>query len=226
MDSVNKIKRTSQGRRRIEIKKIELRNHQQVTFSKRTGLIKKAGELCVLCGAEIGIIVFSQAGKVFTFGHLSIEAIIDGFINGRNHPESTISNHIPFDQFNQNYTDLEAPKQIELEKKKGFINGRNHHNHILFDQFNQNLTNLEALKQIELEKKKEFETEKGDQPMLGDGSASDHQFWWDESIEDMGMKELEQFMLSLQELKKNVDMKADKVMLDTSDFSAVPGHEL
>ncbi|KAK6942879.1 Transcription factor, MADS-box [Dillenia turbinata] len=188
MDSVNKIKRTSQGRRKIEIKKIELKNHQQVTFSKRrTGLFKKAGELCVLCGAEIGIIVFSQAGKVFTFGHPSIEAIIDRFINGRNHPESTFTNHILFDQFNQNYTDLEALKQIELEKKK------------------------------------EFKTDKGDQPMLGDGSDPDHQFWWDEPIEDMGVEELEQFMLSLEELKKNVDMKADKVMLETSTSQQFPG---
>nr|GEV25635.1 agamous-like MADS-box protein AGL62 [Tanacetum cinerariifolium] len=44
----NMNKKTSQGRKKIEIKKIEENSSRQVTFSKRrNGLFKKAAELCV-----------------------------------------------------------------------------------------------------------------------------------------------------------------------------------
>uniref|UniRef100_A0A3Q7G302 MADS-box domain-containing protein n=1 Tax=Solanum lycopersicum TaxID=4081 RepID=A0A3Q7G302_SOLLC len=49
----------------------------RVTFSKhRVGLFKKASKLCMLCGAEISIVVFSPNGKVFSFGHLSMDTLI------------------------------------------------------------------------------------------------------------------------------------------------------
>ncbi|CAH8365145.1 unnamed protein product [Eruca vesicaria subsp. sativa] len=53
------------GRGKIEIKRIENRTSRQVTFSKRrSGLMKKAHELSVLCDAHIGLIVFSATGKL------------------------------------------------------------------------------------------------------------------------------------------------------------------
>ncbi|RVX10733.1 Agamous-like MADS-box protein AGL62 [Vitis vinifera] len=56
--TVNSRKNT--GRKKIEIRKIEKKSSLEVTFSKRrAGLFKKAGELCVLCGAEAAVIVFS-----------------------------------------------------------------------------------------------------------------------------------------------------------------------
>lgn len=56
------------GRGKIEIKKIENANSRQVTFSKRrTGLLKKAHELSVLCDAEVAVIIFSNTGKLFEF---------------------------------------------------------------------------------------------------------------------------------------------------------------
>jgi len=58
------------GRKKIEIKKIEKSTNKQVTFSKRrTGLFKKASELCILCDVSVAIIVFSPAEKLFCFGH-------------------------------------------------------------------------------------------------------------------------------------------------------------
>ncbi|WMV51111.1 hypothetical protein MTR67_044496 [Solanum verrucosum] len=52
------------GRQMIKIAKIDVNNHLQVTFSKRcSGLFKKAGELCTLCGVEIAIIIFSHSRK-------------------------------------------------------------------------------------------------------------------------------------------------------------------
>ncbi|KAK9287436.1 hypothetical protein L1049_015857 [Liquidambar formosana] len=55
-------------RKKIPIKKIVNTTARQVTFSKRRrGLFKKAHELSTLCDAEIALIVFSAAGKVFDY---------------------------------------------------------------------------------------------------------------------------------------------------------------
>ena len=56
------------GRRKIEIKKIESKDRLMVTFSKRrAGLFKKAQQLSQLSGATVAVLVFSPAGKPFTF---------------------------------------------------------------------------------------------------------------------------------------------------------------
>ncbi|RVW40805.1 Agamous-like MADS-box protein AGL15 [Vitis vinifera] len=60
------------GRGKIEIKKIENANSRQVTFSKRrVGLLKKASELAILCDAQVGVIIFSNTGKLFEFSSTS-----------------------------------------------------------------------------------------------------------------------------------------------------------
>ncbi|XP_062149453.1 agamous-like MADS-box protein FUL-L isoform X1 [Alnus glutinosa] len=49
-------------------RRIENKISRQVTFSKRrTGLLKKAHEISVLCDAEVALIVFSTKGKLFEF---------------------------------------------------------------------------------------------------------------------------------------------------------------
>ncbi|TXG48054.1 hypothetical protein EZV62_027348 [Acer yangbiense] len=59
----------TKGSQKIEIKKLEDKNSLQVTFSKRrSGLFNKAMELSVLCGVEVGIVVFSPNGKMFVIG--------------------------------------------------------------------------------------------------------------------------------------------------------------
>ncbi|KAL6333580.1 hypothetical protein AAG906_028765 [Vitis piasezkii] len=68
MEVANVNSRKNMGRKKIEIRKIEKKSSLEVTFSKRrTGLFKKAGELCVLCGAEAAVIVFSPGGRAFVF---------------------------------------------------------------------------------------------------------------------------------------------------------------
>ncbi|XP_020684082.2 agamous-like MADS-box protein AGL29, partial [Dendrobium catenatum] len=76
-------KRQSMGRQKIAMKRIENEEARQVCFSKRRmGLFKKATELSILCGAEIGIVVFSPAGKPFSFGHPSLDYITKRFLGG------------------------------------------------------------------------------------------------------------------------------------------------
>lgn len=69
------------GRQKIEIKPIRRPEAKHVCFSKRRlGLFKKATELCVLSGARLAIVVFSPAGKPYSFGHPSVNAVIDRFL--------------------------------------------------------------------------------------------------------------------------------------------------
>ncbi|KAJ1388550.1 hypothetical protein SESBI_39045 [Sesbania bispinosa] len=56
------------GRGRVQLKRIENKINRQVTFSKRrSGLLKKANEISVLCDAEVALIVFSTKGKLFQY---------------------------------------------------------------------------------------------------------------------------------------------------------------
>ncbi|GFZ09422.1 K-box region and MADS-box transcription factor family protein [Actinidia rufa] len=77
-------KKTTRGRQRIEIKKIQKRSQLQVTFSKRrAGLFKKARELSVLCGVDMVVIAMSPAGNVFALASPSADAVVNRFL-GRN----------------------------------------------------------------------------------------------------------------------------------------------
>lgn len=81
--------RKSKGRQKLEMVKIPKESNLLVTFSKRRyGVFKKASELATLCGAEITLIVFSPGKKVFSFGHPSVETVIDRFFT-RNPPPTS-----------------------------------------------------------------------------------------------------------------------------------------
>lgn len=60
--------RGEMGRKKIEVKLIEDRCNRHVTFCKRrSGLIKKARELSVLCDVEVGLVVFTNRGRLYEF---------------------------------------------------------------------------------------------------------------------------------------------------------------
>ncbi|KAJ7533305.1 hypothetical protein O6H91_13G042200 [Diphasiastrum complanatum] len=65
------------GRGKIEIKRIDNATSRQVTFSKRkSGLLKKAHELSVLCDAQVAAIIFSSTGKLFHYASSSMKEIL------------------------------------------------------------------------------------------------------------------------------------------------------
>lgn len=67
----HKVKRK---RGRVELRRIEDRTSRQVRFSKRrSGLFKKAHELSVLCEAEVALVVFSPAGRLYEFASSSLQ---------------------------------------------------------------------------------------------------------------------------------------------------------
>ncbi|GMH03045.1 hypothetical protein Nepgr_004884 [Nepenthes gracilis] len=56
------------GRGKIVLRRIDNPASRQVTFSKRrSGLVKKARELSILCDAEVALIIFSSTGKLYDF---------------------------------------------------------------------------------------------------------------------------------------------------------------
>ncbi|KAK6152642.1 hypothetical protein DH2020_012281 [Rehmannia glutinosa] len=79
------------GRGKVELKRIENKISRQVTFSKRrSGLMKKANEISVLCDAEVALIVFSTKGKLFHYStDSSMERIIEKYER-----HSHVENHL------------------------------------------------------------------------------------------------------------------------------------
>ncbi|KAI4323947.1 hypothetical protein L6164_023518 [Bauhinia variegata] len=61
--------------------KMSKKSSLQVTFSKRrNGLFKKASELCSLCAAKVALIIFSPRNKAFSFGHPSVNHLVNRFL--------------------------------------------------------------------------------------------------------------------------------------------------
>ncbi|KAJ8478118.1 hypothetical protein OPV22_021845 [Ensete ventricosum] len=71
------------GRGRVQLKRIENKINRQVTFSKRrSGLLKKAHEISVLCDAEVALIIFSAKGKLCEYStDSSMEKILERYEN-------------------------------------------------------------------------------------------------------------------------------------------------
>ena len=114
----------SKGRGKVEMAKMSKESNLLVTFSKRrVGLSKKASELSTLCDAETAVIAFSPGEKVYSFGHPSVDTIVDRFLTQNPVPiDSTLQ---PFEdhrsanihQLNKELT--LANKALEAEKKQG-----------------------------------------------------------------------------------------------------------
>ncbi|XP_010520827.1 PREDICTED: agamous-like MADS-box protein AGL16 [Tarenaya hassleriana] len=85
------------GRGKIVIRRIDNSTSRQVTFSKRrSGLLKKAKELAILCDAEVGIIVFSSTGKLYDFSSSSMKSIIERYGDTKGDSESDTVSEIKF----------------------------------------------------------------------------------------------------------------------------------
>ncbi|KAL8245938.1 hypothetical protein R6Q59_007154 [Mikania micrantha] len=103
--------------------RMEKESNLLVTFSKRrSGLFKKASELCILCGLDIAIIAFSPGKKVFSFGHPSVEMIVDRFVT-QNAPHYSSTSQLVEAHRNANIHELNRQlsyemNQLEFEKNK------------------------------------------------------------------------------------------------------------
>lgn len=113
-------------RTKLEMKKIENLDRRHVCFSKRrSGIMKKAFELSVLCKAEIGVIIFSEAGKFKTFGSPNIDYVINNYITKSAVPDESEESDLiknKLDRYNELRRELEHQKK-ERDKKKQQLAG-------------------------------------------------------------------------------------------------------
>ncbi|KAM7271986.1 hypothetical protein ACFE04_031200 [Oxalis oulophora] len=119
------VEQKRRGRKKIEIKRIEKESDRLVTFSKRmAGIHKKANELTTLCGADVGVVVFLPDGKPFSYGHPSIEAIANRYLNlnpphnKNTHPYVETQRKIKIQEMSDELNDLEAKLEEENKKAK------------------------------------------------------------------------------------------------------------
>ncbi|TXG74695.1 hypothetical protein ES288_1Z019300v1 [Gossypium darwinii] len=114
----------TKGKQKIEIKIIENADDRLIAFSKRrTGIYKKISELSILCGGEILFIIFSPAGKPYSFGHPSVESVAKRFSNAGQHLEETTD--APVETYRkerinllvQDFTDVQDQLDVIKEKK-------------------------------------------------------------------------------------------------------------
>ncbi|TVU22713.1 hypothetical protein EJB05_32430 [Eragrostis curvula] len=83
------------GRGKIAIERIDNRTNRQVTFSKRrSGLMKKARELGILCDADVGLMVFSCTGRLYEFSSTSVKSIIERYQEAREENNCRLLNPI------------------------------------------------------------------------------------------------------------------------------------
>ncbi|KAL5773704.1 hypothetical protein ACOSQ2_013628 [Xanthoceras sorbifolium] len=115
----------TRGKQAIDIKKIENEKERMITFSKRkSGIYKKASELATLTGAQVGVLVFSQSGKPYSFGHPSIEAISNRFlgvnqpVNDNTHSLVEAHKQVRIAELNQYQNDLVRQLAAEKEREK------------------------------------------------------------------------------------------------------------
>lgn len=69
------------GRGKVQLRRIENNVSRQATFSKRrSGLLKKAHEIAVLCDVDVALIVFSAKGKLHDYStQTSMERILERY---------------------------------------------------------------------------------------------------------------------------------------------------
>ncbi|XP_047324751.1 agamous-like MADS-box protein AGL19 [Impatiens glandulifera] len=106
-------------RGKTQMKRIENETSRQVTFSKRrSGLLKKAFELSVLCDAEIALIVFSPKGRLYEYSSSSITETIERYEKNAKEIGSTCRSGLIHKQNNKE-EDASMKKKIEqLENSK------------------------------------------------------------------------------------------------------------
>ncbi|KAB2025175.1 hypothetical protein ES319_D06G134200v1 [Gossypium barbadense] len=114
----------TKGKQKIQIKIIENADDRLIAFSKRrTRIYKKVSELSILCGGEILFIIFSPAGKPYSFGHPSVESVAKRFSNAGQHLEETTD--APVETYRkerinllvQDFTDVQDQLDVIKEKQ-------------------------------------------------------------------------------------------------------------
>ncbi|XP_038881522.1 agamous-like MADS-box protein AGL61 [Benincasa hispida] len=188
-------KKQTKGRQKIEMKKIVNEDDRLITFSKRrSGIYKKASELATLCGAEVGVVVFSPAGKPFSFAHPCIESVANKFLNNDN--KNNKGNNNDKDDNNNddnNNNDNDNPDNNNINATHPLVEA---HRRVRINELNQQHNQILSQLDGEKERGKTLENLK---KVRGNGRG-----WWETPTEELGIEELEEVDASFGELYQNV----------------------
>ncbi|KAK1571502.1 hypothetical protein Q3G72_018326 [Acer saccharum] len=122
----------TRGRQKLEMKRVEHEAKREVTFSKRKkGLFTKASELCVLCGAEVALVLFSPHLKPFTFGHPDANEILQRCLTESDHDNTLGPSsrnvlcglNVVREQYFESLKRLEEEEKKSKEKSSGTSSG-------------------------------------------------------------------------------------------------------
>ncbi|KAM1804256.1 hypothetical protein ACFX12_030139 [Malus domestica] len=92
-------------------------NRKYVSFSKRRyGLFSKASEFCLKFDAQIAVLVLSPAGRPYSFGHSSVDAVLNRYFKIAQAPST--SRVTEDDQEEQKDKIQVLRKQLESHKKR------------------------------------------------------------------------------------------------------------
>ncbi|GAV56502.1 SRF-TF domain-containing protein/K-box domain-containing protein, partial [Cephalotus follicularis] len=111
------------GRGRVQLKRIENKINRQVTFSKRrSGLLKKAHEISVLCDAEVALIIFSNRGKLFEYSTDScMETILERYERYSYAERLTTNEAEPSGSWTMEHAKLKARIEIIQTNQRHFM---------------------------------------------------------------------------------------------------------
>ncbi|XP_057820211.1 truncated transcription factor CAULIFLOWER A isoform X2 [Cryptomeria japonica] len=111
------------ARAKLQLKTIENPVSRRSTFSKRkTGLLRKASEISILCDAEVALIIFSPSGKLYEFGSPSMNRIMEKY-----QKFTTIKDHTSFSETTEML-------RLELENlRRRMKNLQNMYKHMIGD---------------------------------------------------------------------------------------------
>ncbi|XP_059315747.1 agamous-like MADS-box protein AGL29 [Lycium ferocissimum] len=115
-------RKVSRGKQKIEMKLVESKEARYVAFSKRkASLFKKADELSTLAEADVGVFLFSPSGKPYSYGSISIEKIIDKFLQWKlDNPQLDVAKSNVFQAFDNICEELQVVNEEEESRKRRF----------------------------------------------------------------------------------------------------------
>ncbi|KAF9599812.1 hypothetical protein IFM89_001758 [Coptis chinensis] len=114
------------GRKKIEMQMIENMDARNVAFSKRRkSVFRKASELATLCGIHVAVVVFSPGKNAYSFGHPSVDDVLDRFLyDAKPPPEDQAHNYFQamrnqeIGKLNQYYDQLTDQLAAEMKRWK------------------------------------------------------------------------------------------------------------
>ncbi|EMS50619.1 Agamous-like MADS-box protein AGL62 [Triticum urartu] len=195
-------RRGGSGRKKTVVRRIEQEDARHVSYAKRrAGLFNKASELAVLTRAQVAALAFSPGGKAFTFGHPSVDSVVERFLAGEGLGACPRAQGAANDRF------LAAEG---AGAGAGAGEGAADEDNV--KRLAQQLAEMRAELTEVKKQKKRIDKAMAKERAAGDQIAA----WVDPKVRDMGDDDMAAFFATLLKVKTDVSHRANQVLLDFS----------